>query len=996
MELKHDLHVVSLTHWDREWRFPFQKTRMMLVEMMDGLLDLLETRPEYKYYHLDGQTILLEDYCEIRPANKGRIRKLVEAGRLLIGPWYTLPEENQLSGESLVRNLLFGEKVGREFGGCMDCGYSPCSWGQVSQMPQLFAGFGIKSAIFYRGISADQVAGNFYIWESPDGTGVFSIRLGDLARSAFFHRICRPVIHNRFSGDSSHQWERGGKPFRICGTGTVQPYYFCNPPMGWYPENLEEALRGFDDDEIGPNYELPFALAMECDDSTGPFPETPQLVDAINQIAEGRHNAKQATLTEFVDQAMAELDLDTLPRLRGEMRNTQRAGVWTDLYPEVQAARMHLKYLNRQTEYDLQRYAEPFAAVAWMLGASYPVPFLEQAWRMLLANHAHDAFGGCGMDLVHYETEFRARQVRIIAGHVLQDALMYIAGRIDTGRLDVNDIVLYVFNNLPYARSGVVDVEIDFDQSRGVSAVSVTDADGTPAASQLLGKQELLIPFQHPNELPCRLRADRWKAAVEAHDVPAFGYKCYVVRAARGTGVSPVKSHGQDGRATRGTPSTVTGERSLENEHLAVSVNDNGTFDLAWKEGGVTYPGLNLFHDQGEVGDPWVGAFPENDRTITSENCAADVKVLEDGPLSAALEITIVMDLPVGCTPDRKERLAETAPVRITSVVRLRKGEPFVRVEATIHNVVTDHILRVFFPTHIAAGTVQVEMPFDVVTRDIEHPDTTGWREPYRPVQPQRSFVDISAEHRGFAVLNAGNGQYEAVDSPARELALTLLRCFRQWNSIRVAEYPDQTSSQCQGTHTFAYALFPHAGDWVEGDVLRQSRLFNLPMKAAAGGPGGPTVVRPRAGSAGEGGLPVSKSFIEIDDPRVELAAVKKGEWDDSLILRLVNPTDADVPASIRLGFPVASAELTNMKETDLLGGLPVADNRIALTVPAKKILTVKLGIRDESDGAVCEEGAERLRARAAAGVRGIRRHVNTDARPGLNNYVADAHLPDA
>ena len=801
MELKHDLYVVSLTHWDREWRFPFQKTRMMLVQMMDELLDLMETRDDYRYYHLDGHTLLLEDYCEIRPENKARIRSLVEAGRLLIGPWYTLPEENQLSGESLVRNLLFGEKTGREFGGCMDCGYSPCSWGQVSQIPQIFAGFGVRSAIFYRGISADQVAGNFYVWESPDGTGVFSIRLGDLARSAFFHRICRPVIHNRFAGDSSHQWERGGKPLRICGTGTVQPYYFCDPPIGWHPENMPEALRGFDDDEIGPNYELPFALAMECDDSTGPFPETPKLVDLINEVAQGEHKARQATLTEFVDKAMAELDLETLPHLRGEMRNTQRAGVWTDLYPEVQAARMHLKVLNRQTEYDLQRYAEPLATVAWTLGADYPARFLDKAWRMLLANHAHDAFGGCGMDLVHEETEFRAVQVRILAGHMLQDALLSITSRVDTGHLDEQDIVLYVFNPLARPRSGVVDVEVDFDESRNVAAMAVADAQGAEAPSQMFDKQDLLIPFQHPNELPCRLRAHRWRAAVEVTNVPALGYKCYVVCAAE--------------PKAEPRPSIVTGPRALENDHLAVAVNDNGTFDVTRKHDGTVYRGLNLFHDQGEVGDPWVGAFPENDRIITSENCAAGVTVVEDGPLSGALEIRIAMDLPAGCTPDRTARLDETRPVPITSVVRLRKGERFVRVATTIENIVKDHILRVFFPTYVAAETVQVEMPYDVVTRNIQHPDTTGWREPYRPVQPQRSFVDISAEGKGFAVINAGNGQYEAVDSPGRELALTLLRCFRQWNSIRVAEYPDQVGSQCPGTHTFEYALYPHAGGWV-------------------------------------------------------------------------------------------------------------------------------------------------------------------------------------
>ncbi len=923
MNLKHELHVISLTHWDREWRFPFQKTRAMLVGMMDGLLDLMESRPEYKHFHLDGQTILLEDYCEIRPENKGRIRRLVEAGRLLIGPWYTLPEENQLAGESLVRNLMFGEKVGREFGGSMDCGYTPTSWGQVSQIPQIFAGFGIKSVIFYRGISADQVPGNFYIWESPDGTGIFGIRLGDLARSAFFHLVCRPVIHNRFRGDSTHQWERGGKPLRICGTGTTTPYYFQNPPMGWHPENLAEAVRKLDEEEIGDRYELPFAPAFECNDTTGPFPEAPRIIDAINELAEGEHRAVHASLTDFVNRAMAELDLEKLPRLRGEMRNTQRAGVWTDLYPEVQAARMPLKVLNRQTEYALQRYAEPFAALAWRLGGDYPTPFLEKAWRMLLANHAHDSIGGCSMDAVHEENEFRFKQVQILSGQVLQDALLALVSRIDTGNLSPREIVLYVFNNLPFPRSGIVDVEVDFDQTRGVEAMTVADLSGREVPNQTFGKQELLVLFQHPNELPCRIRADRWRAAVEVRDIPAFGYKCYVVRGGK-------KGAGASGDARAPGFAVATTNRTLENEHLAVRVNPNGTFDVTWKEGGITYRGQNLFQDRGEVGDPWVGAFPKADRIITSQDCVADVKIVEDGPLAGALEIRTVMDLPVGCTADRSARLDETRPVAITSVVRLRKGEPFVRISTTIDNCVKDHILRVLFPTHIAADTVQVEMPFDVVTRNIKHPDTTGWREPYRPVQPQREFVDITDGTRGFALINAGNGQYEAVDSPARELALTLLRCFRQWNSVRIAEYPDQTGSQCQRTHTFDYALYPHAGDWVRGGVMTQARLFNLPMKSAVGGPG-------------PGDLPPQKSFIEIDDPRIELAAVKKGEWDDSLVLRLVNPTDDEVKARVTFGFPVASAALTNLKETESLGELALRGGSTVVVMPPKKIMSLRI-----------------------------------------------------
>jgi alpha-mannosidase len=65
--MKRIFHVISNTHWDREWRYPYQKNRQMLVKMMDNLLDILENEPDYKAFHLDSQSVVLTDYLEIRP-----------------------------------------------------------------------------------------------------------------------------------------------------------------------------------------------------------------------------------------------------------------------------------------------------------------------------------------------------------------------------------------------------------------------------------------------------------------------------------------------------------------------------------------------------------------------------------------------------------------------------------------------------------------------------------------------------------------------------------------------------------------------------------------------------------------------------------------------------------------------------------------------------------------------------------------------------------------
>ncbi|MBO7534444.1 MAG: hypothetical protein J6T46_10690, partial [Victivallales bacterium] len=85
-------HYISGTHWDREWYRTFQEYRLLFVKLVDGLLDLMEKNPDFKYFHFDGQTTVLPDYIEMRPENKGRLEKLVKDGRILVGPWFTMPD----------------------------------------------------------------------------------------------------------------------------------------------------------------------------------------------------------------------------------------------------------------------------------------------------------------------------------------------------------------------------------------------------------------------------------------------------------------------------------------------------------------------------------------------------------------------------------------------------------------------------------------------------------------------------------------------------------------------------------------------------------------------------------------------------------------------------------------------------------------------------------------------------------------------------------------
>nr|SUY82729.1 alpha-mannosidase [Clostridioides difficile] len=92
--MKKNVHIVPHMHWDREWYFSTEESRILLVNNMEEIMDMLENNHNYPYYVMDGQTAILEDYLAVKPECKERIKKLVQEGRLIIGPWYTQTDEN--------------------------------------------------------------------------------------------------------------------------------------------------------------------------------------------------------------------------------------------------------------------------------------------------------------------------------------------------------------------------------------------------------------------------------------------------------------------------------------------------------------------------------------------------------------------------------------------------------------------------------------------------------------------------------------------------------------------------------------------------------------------------------------------------------------------------------------------------------------------------------------------------------------------------------------
>ena len=179
--------VVSETHWDREWYLSFQEFRKWLVKLIDDLLDKLPVTPDYKSFMSDGQTVVLEDYLQIRPERRQELTDLIQQKRIIIGPFYVLADEFIESGEGIIRNLMLGHKISESFGvQPMKVGYVPDTFGHIAQMPQILRGFGINSMYYFRGYPPlfgnheeyegmnDQTSLEHF-YAAPDGTTVLAL-----------------------------------------------------------------------------------------------------------------------------------------------------------------------------------------------------------------------------------------------------------------------------------------------------------------------------------------------------------------------------------------------------------------------------------------------------------------------------------------------------------------------------------------------------------------------------------------------------------------------------------------------------------------------------------------------------------------------------------------------------------------------------------------------------------------------------------------------------
>ncbi|MFD4025521.1 glycosyl hydrolase-related protein [Streptomyces sp. NPDC058576] len=830
-------HVVTHVHWDREWYRPFEAFRARLVELASRVCAELDDG-RMTSFHLDGQTIVLADVEALRPDLAERLRDHARAGRLTLGPWHVLADNQLVSGESLIRNLLTARRWAPGAGTLAGVGYSPDAFGHPADLPRLLRGFGMDTALVWRG-APDGVAR--FRWRSPDGSEVFAVNQG-------YH-------------GAEVLWADG-------------------PATSTAAERLKDFLAA----EHARLPEGPWLL-MNGGDHLAPTGPRERIRAAADGAAATGAALRESTLEEFFGVARAAADAraahgEPLPVVEGELR--EPAGYLTFILPGTLSARTYLKQANASAQNLLERWAEPALALHAPHDPTLRAD-LDHAWELLLRNAPHDSLCGCSVDEVHRENAVRFERVHQLGEHVVSRALL--AGGLDVrvyGDPARDHTDLAVLNPHPDDAAGPVTAEILTAPGRHPVAITAPDGTPVPFETETLGTETAfeadldLLPDSRP--------ALRHRLFLNAPTVPGLGRTVLRVRLGD-TPAHDTTARTEDGAATIPAPG---------GGHLSAA--DDASLTLTRGDGTVL-PGLGLLTDGGDSGDTYNYDAPLTDTVIIPRLIASRSRT---SAVRTILELDAVLDLPVEITPDRKSRGERIRAVPVRIEVAHWHGDSLLRWHIALDNTARDHRLRFHAPTARGAATWTGDGQWSLIERPVR-PDlgplpTERGHEAVCGSAPVQGIGAVGRGEDRTAIIAPGLPEMRALAGPEtatgadQEIVLTLLRSVgwlsrfdlrsRTTGAGPMLETPE---AQCQGPQTFDLALALGEPVATDTGLSRRAAAFRTPLRAFQLRPG--TTARPAPGT------------IRVDGAL--LAALKPAEDGDGLILRVANPTSEACEARV-------------------------------------------------------------------------------------------------
>jgi mannosylglycerate hydrolase len=803
--------VVVQTHWDREWYYPHQTFIARLLSVMTRVVAQLEAG-KLTHFLFDGQTAAYEDLLTHGEADLvARVKKLVAEKRIILGPWYIMSDEFLVAGESLIRNLEIGIHDANAAGHCQYVGYLPDTFGHIGQMPQVLKNFAIQHAVMWRGVDSPHAEFN---WLSPNGDAVGSVFL-------------------------------------------TQGYY-------QHPLNVadwRQALQGYLG-LIAPRSIASELLLTQGGDHLQSVDDIQSRI-AIFNAEQPEYQLFQSTLAAHAETVMAET-ANIRATIQGELRNNAQAFV----LPDVLSTRRYLKRLNQAAEDRLLYQIEPLLA---MLNIdSHPTRYLENTWRSVIQQQAHDSICGCSVDEVHREMLGRYEQItqRLEALQALaSDAAGLITTRLHDAdaRVFADDTAITLFNPTlsSFAGKHIVDIFIRGDEHH---ALEITACDGTKVACELLACRESAIFRSPQDDFPDRIAGHEYELMIDCANCEIAGMGALALNIAPASSV-PVEGDDVE-------------HHTIANEYLRVTLTEAGEINVINLQTGETTNGFFSILTELDAGDSYNYSPPPKQHQVRQSRFAFSYSRVST--MQSELRLVMTMIVPQSLSADRKERHSASVTNSAELTLRLVAGSPMLSVTLNWTNNACDQRTRLLIPVDGDINHTFSDVAFDWVKRPMKlavYPLSLSRQEMPPVVNPTYSAIQAGK----LMFVHRAMQEYEMIASDnARYLGVTLIRSVG-WMSRRdlltrgVGAGPDMATpdAQCLGEEKFEFQIGFAATDAMAAlETLQHASRFRKP----------PVLLR--------GHSDKWRAEILLDNVHLQLSSLRriKSEMVDEIEMRLWNP----------------------------------------------------------------------------------------------------------
>lgn len=913
--------IITAGHLDIEWYQPLNSYRFWTIEALEDLKEAAK-RSDFKTYVLDGQIFPLEEYLEVIPEDEPEMRELILQGKLAIGPFYTQFDEWIPSAENMIRNCLYGKRKSEYFGGYMRAGYLPDNFGHPLQMPQILKNFGIDSLLFMRGMP--EIPGGHpdeFLYQGLDGTKILASHFRESYSGAFdiFDKDNDPIQPREvpYYGEYlSFEYHREladhDDPERIAKNLIENVHKIKNR----YPSNVIALIAGYD--HLPPQINIGRSVS-----------KANELQDEILFI--------MGTAEDYVKLVQKHIKQPAVYNM--ELIGSR----YQSILLGALSTRTYLKRQNFACEALLERYAEPLDAIA--SGWKYPdkPALLDEAWKYMMINSAHDSIHGSSTDEVHTEMEARFAKTRQIAAGVIHDAMAYLGSYTVRWWEQLQNIpevsrsvtALFAKNEghmhriLPKGLLTYAPVSTDFAQPSevwlpiGDTPFHICDQAGNVFPTQVLKREDIErngkgdirnSPF--PDSI--------YRKVLFLHPAHAGEVDTLAAVPGNDSGYSHVEA----------------GTDFLENEYLRVQVTGS-CIQITDKPGQKTFYNLNLLEEEADAGDAWDFSPPWiPGKIVRSSSFPFTSRLLEQGAVRSVLEIMGAMRVPAGLKGD--ERLEEEVVLPVSYQITLWRGIRRVDVRLTINNTAKDHRIRLRIPANLKTDHILSQGHLAVISRPVERPvENESWYQPPTQLLPFREWLAAEDGTNGLAVAFKGMYDYEAVKNPLSQepdIYVTLVRGFermgrlhtmqRKWPASEAIITPE---AQCPGIQEMEWSYIPFQVD--ENDTapflpLAQSFLY-------------PPVVHAIRSKVKEERFDMLPPIFGWDENNIQFSAYKQCLNRDGYILRFFENQGKSTKAVIRIGN-FRRAWMSNMNE-ETLDSLNVSNGTVTIDVGPYKAVSLKL-----------------------------------------------------